>query len=85
MGLHPLAALNVDALQLLSTGPATEGIPVIALITSALPRDAEASLAAGFFSHLKVPVSADAFAHSLALAFSLTPAPGQFAAATENT
>lgn len=85
MGLHPPALPGVDALLLLAMSPATENIPVIALVTGTVPHDVEASLAAGFFSHLTLPVSGDAFAHALDLAFLPTPVAGQSATATENT
>ena len=85
MGLHPPAVPGVDALLLLALNPATEHVPVIALVTGTMPHDVEASLAAGFFSHLTLPVSGDAFAHALDLAFLPTPTAGHSATATENT
>ena len=85
MGLHPPALPGVDALLLLALNPATEHVPVIALVTGTVPHDVEASMAAGFFSHLTLPVSGDAFAHALDLAFLPRPRAGQSAAATKKT
>ena len=85
MGLHPPALPGVDALLLLAMSPATENVPVIALVTGTVPHDVEASLAAGFFSHLTLPVSGHAFEHALDLAFLPTPTAGHSATATENT
>jgi CheY-like chemotaxis protein len=75
---------GLQALQLLARDPTTTHIPLIALGPDAMPRDAEAGLAAGYVGFLTQPLHSEAFADALDLALQRTLPVGQRAAVLEN-
>jgi PAS domain S-box-containing protein len=75
---------GLQALQLLSREPSLTHIPLIAVGPDAMPRDAEAGLAAGYFGFLTQPLHSDTFADALDLALQRTLPVGQRAAVLEN-
>jgi CheY-like chemotaxis protein len=54
-----------EALKILHDDPATSQIPVIALSASAMPRDVERGLKAGFFRYLTKPIKVPEFIDTL--------------------
>jgi hypothetical protein len=68
-----LPGLNgFEALTLLSNDPLTSHIPVIALSASAMPRDVERGLSAGFFRYLTKPIRVPEFFTTLTEALDVT-------------
>jgi CheY-like chemotaxis protein len=57
-----------EALKALRDDPTTAHIPVIAVTASAMPRDIERGLAAGFFRYLTKPIRVDEFTTALDVA-----------------
>jgi CheY-like chemotaxis protein len=68
LDLHLPGLSGMDALAMLRGDPVTAGIPVIALTASAMPRDRERALAAGFFRYLTKPIKIDEFMDALDVA-----------------
>jgi CheY-like chemotaxis protein len=56
---------GIEALKILREDPATAHIPVIALTASAMERDIEKGLRAGFFLYLTKPIRVNAFMDAL--------------------
>ncbi len=84
IGVRPSDPGGLQAMQLLARDPSTSHIPVIALGEDAMPRDAEAALAAGCFRFLAQPMESDAFVDALDLALQRTHAIGRSATTLEN-
>ena len=59
---------GITALHILAENPATARIPVIALSASAMPRDIEKGMQAGFFHYLTKPIKVGEFMDTLDLA-----------------
>ncbi len=59
---------GIEAMRILRVDPVTAHIPVVALSASAMPRDIEKGLAAGFFSYLTKPIKVAQFMDALDLA-----------------
>ncbi len=57
-----------EALKVISTDPATEHIPVIAISANAMPHDIERGLKAGFFRYIIKPIKVTEFMRALDLA-----------------
>ena len=66
---------GIGAVEILTRDPATAHIPVIALSASAMPRDIERGLAAGFFRYLTKPIKVGEFMDTLDLALQWPKAP----------
>ena len=84
MGILPLDAMGVQALQQLSLDPATAHIPVILMGAEALPEAPWSDLPAGYFRSLVHPVQSEALERALEMAFQRTHAGSQRAPAKEN-
>lgn len=63
---------GIEALKILRENPATAHIPVIALTASAMERDIEKGLQAGFFLYLTKPIRINAFMDALNLALNIS-------------
>ena len=65
---------GIEAMKILRADPATAHIPIIALSASAVPRDIERGLEAGFFNYITKPIKENEFMDALdvALVFSKT-------------
>jgi PAS domain S-box-containing protein len=59
---------GIEALRILREDPATVHIPVVAISASAMPRDIEKGLRAGFFRYLTKPIKVDEFMDALNVA-----------------
>ena len=59
---------GLEALKILSAGPETAKIPVIALSANAIPRDIERGIEAGFFRYLTKPIQIKEFLDTLDIA-----------------
>jgi PAS domain S-box-containing protein len=62
---------GIEVLRILTEGPATSHIPVVALSANAMPRDIEKGLKAGFFRYLTKPIKVNEFMDTLDLALKL--------------
>jgi len=56
---------GIETMKLLRLDPATAHIPIVALSASALPRDIEMGLEAGFFRYLTKPIKVNEFLETL--------------------
>jgi signal transduction histidine kinase/CheY-like chemotaxis protein len=59
---------GIRALEILSSDPLTQHIPVVAISANAMPRDVRRGLAAGFFRYLTKPIKVHEFMHVLDVA-----------------
>jgi CheY-like chemotaxis protein len=59
---------GIEAMKILRADPSTANIPIVALSASAVPRDIEKALEAGFFGYLTKPIKVDAFMRTLNIA-----------------
>ncbi len=75
MDIHLPGMSGLQALAQLAQDPATMYIPVIALSASAMPRDVEHGLAAGFYRYVTKPIRVNDFMRTLDLALERGPAP----------
>jgi len=63
---------GIDAMHILRADSATAHIPVVALSATALPRDIENGLAAGFLRYLTTPIKVNEFMDTLNVALEFT-------------
>ena len=85
MGINLPGISGIKAMGILQDDPATAHIPVIALSASAMPRDIENGLAAGFFRYLTKPIKVIEFMDTLDLALKLAETRSASATADRQT
>jgi signal transduction histidine kinase len=85
MSVQPPDPGGLDAVTRLAGDPATENIPVIALVEGVVPPGEQARLQASFFRYVSLRAPNDTFADALNLAFHMAPGITSRAVPLENT